>query len=600
MIKSRVFRVFMLGLILTTQWCPAQKSNLDSIGLFLENHVMHDSHRVNALIDYTQYHFLRDFNDNLPLIDEALQISEDIGYVRGIGLAKNTYSKLYIYKGEFDKALQFALEAKVIFDSINDQQQLKMTMSHLAKVYTATKKYDKALSIHLENIKSIQHEPASAKKAGLNFYVAKTYQEMDRLDSAEHFYIRALEISDSCGFSTGRAIAEGSLATVYMEKKDFDQSIIFYNKSLDFAKKNNQGANLAASYYGLGYCYRETGQYELGLLAIDQAIIIYEKSKHKLLHDAYDIKSDCLERLGRHKQALEFARNSFTLRDSLFNENKFRTVEELQTKYETEKKEAEIASLSQQATIRELEIQRKNQMIWFGLALVAFGGLGAYLFVRQKALKQREARTEIEQRFLRSQLNPHFIFNALMAIQNFMLKNSAQEAALYLSKFSKLMREILENSREEFIPVEAEIEMLTNYLEIHKLRLNNSFNYKIEVDQNIDLEGDTIPPMFIQPFVENAIEHGIINSKEKGLIELNFTKENEHITIEVLDNGGGVKSTDSNNKHQSLATTIINERMALFNKSLKEKIRMVLEERKNDKNQVEGMRIQLKVPFSYV
>ena len=216
-------------------------------------------------------------------------------------------------------------------------------------------------------------------------------------------------------------------------------------------------------------------------------------------------------------------------------------------------------------------------------------------------MKNEQAQSELEQRFLRSQLNPHFIFNALLAIQNFMMKNNAQLAALYLTKFSKLMRQILESSREEFIAVESEVEMLTNYMDIHKLRLKDSFEYKIDIDENIDVETDTIPPMFVQPFVENAIEHGIINAKNGGFIEIRLSKENEYISIEIKDNGGGlVRENATPKEHQSLASTIIRERMALFNKSLKDKIRLILNEIKNEKGEVMGTRVELKVPFSYV
>jgi sensor histidine kinase YesM len=131
--------------------------------------------------------------------------------------------------------------------------------------------------------------------------------------------------------------------------------------------------------------------------------------------------------------------------------------------------------------------------------------------------------------------------------------------------------------------------------------LNDSFDYSIEIGENIETETDTIPPMFVQPFVENAIEHGIINAQEKGLIELRFRKENEYISIEVQDNGGGLSKGGVNtDNHTSLASTIIRERMDLFNKSLKEKIKLILNEVKNEQGEILGTMVELKVPFSYI
>ncbi len=220
-----------------------------------------------------------------------------------------------------------------------------------------------------------------------------------------------------------------------------------------------------------------------------------------------------------------------------------------------------------------------------------------YFIYKQRETKKQQSQTELEQRFLRSQLNPHFISNALVAVQSFMLKNDSESASLYLTKFSKLMREILENSRKEFIPVDEEVSMLKNYLDIHKLRLG-SFDYSIDLDENIDPEVDTIPPMFVQPFVENAVEHGISNRSE-GKINLTFKKEAEYISIEINDNGKGLIAT-KNLDHNSLSSTIIKERMELFNRSLERKIELVIANLKNENGEVNGTKVELKVPFSYI
>jgi sensor histidine kinase YesM len=234
----------------------------------------------------------------------------------------------------------------------------------------------------------------------------------------------------------------------------------------------------------------------------------------------------------------------------------------------------------------------------FGILAMLFLAISAYLLYKQRSLKQENIQTEIEQRFLRSQLNPHFIFNALLAIQNFMLKNNAQAAALYLTKFSKLMREILETSRHSYITIFDEVEMLTNYMDIHKLRLNDAFEYEINIDENIDPESDSIPPMFIQPFVENAIEHGISHMEHGGLVSLSFKKEISFISIEVLDNGGGLSQEPNATKlHRSLASTIIAERIALFNKTIRHKIALTVEEVKGENGEVLGTCARLKVPF---
>jgi sensor histidine kinase YesM len=131
--------------------------------------------------------------------------------------------------------------------------------------------------------------------------------------------------------------------------------------------------------------------------------------------------------------------------------------------------------------------------------------------------------------------------------------------------------------------------------------MNESFDYTIEVNENIDLETDAIPPMFVQPFVENAIEHGIINAKAQGMIRLKLSKVGEYISIEISDNGGGILQQKQELKeHTSLSTTIIQERMALLNKSLKKKIELVWDNILNERGEVDGTKVELKVPYSYL
>ncbi|MEQ9007678.1 MAG: histidine kinase, partial [Ekhidna sp.] len=228
----------------------------------------------------------------------------------------------------------------------------------------------------------------------------------------------------------------------------------------------------------------------------------------------------------------------------------------------------------------------------FGLTLL-------YLFFQQRSIRAKHQHSELEHRFLRFQLNPHFIFNALASIQNYMLKNNSKDAGIYLAKFSKLMRQILENSRQEFIPIAEEVIMLENYLDVHQLNTIKPFTYEINIDENIDQESVCIPPMFIQPFVENAIEHGISKTTRKGEIGVSIRKEDDSIHITIRDNGIGINATTKTPEHKSLASKIIQERIAVFNKSLKNKIQIQLEE-VVENNEVMGTLVRLKLPYHFI
>lgn len=178
---------------------------------------------------------------------------------------------------------------------------------------------------------------------------------------------------------------------------------------------------------------------------------------------------------------------------------------------------------------------------------------------------------------LKLQMNPHFIFNAMSAIQRYMLKNDARNASHYLTRFSKLMRAVLENARNEYISLEQEIEMLEGYLALQNLKHNGSFEYTITVDENLDPEEVAIPPMFAQPFIENAVEHGVGQMASGGMITIDFGLDGELILLKICDNGigleqGRAQQSMEQNTHRSLATQITKERIALYQKSLKKNI----------------------------
>ena len=207
--------------------------------------------------------------------------------------------------------------------------------------------------------------------------------------------------------------------------------------------------------------------------------------------------------------------------------------------------------------------------IWFYLLeVIVVLAIMVFLYTQRiKSYKLREKHMQLEQKMLRSQMNPHFVFNALIAIQSFILKNNPREAGRYLSKFAKLMRLFLQNTRHEYIPLSNELETLVFYMELQQLRFSDSFEFKINIIDEIDPEQVQIPPMMAQPFIENAIEHGFKGIGYKGLIEIDYSFIGDSLLISIKDNGKGIdkalKESDSK-KHDSLATTITQERLTIF------------------------------------
>jgi LytS/YehU family sensor histidine kinase len=197
-------------------------------------------------------------------------------------------------------------------------------------------------------------------------------------------------------------------------------------------------------------------------------------------------------------------------------------------------------------------------------------------------------------------MNPHFIFNALSNIVRFIMEERNRAAVAFLNKFSKLLRTTLESSREDYISLEDEIICLKSYIELQHMRFNDKFDFSIVSDDSVDPENTIIPPMLIQPFVENAIEHGLRHKNDKGSLMIRFSRNDSKILCEIEDDGIGREKALSlergNKDHKSLATFIIKERIEGLNKKFRKKIRLKIIDKKSENDKPLGTIVKLELP----
>ena len=191
--------------------------------------------------------------------------------------------------------------------------------------------------------------------------------------------------------------------------------------------------------------------------------------------------------------------------------------------------------------------------------------------MRQKTAELLQQKTELEMQALRAQMNPHFIFNSLNSINRFILQNNRVQASEYLTKFSKLVRLILQNSQASLISLESELQALELYLDLEALRFDYRFGYKISVPKDLDIEALKVPPLIIQPYTENAIWHGLMHKEDKGQLDIEVSEEGDHLYFKIADNGVGRKqaaamASKSATKHKSMGLRITQERIAMLQK----------------------------------
>ena len=267
---------------------------------------------------------------------------------------------------------------------------------------------------------------------------------------------------------------------------------------------------------------------------------------------------------GETGKAIGYLQDFYHARDTMNAAQQSQLLELIMTEADAEKTDQKIRMLSQDNELSQLKLTRTRFIFAGGAAGVIILSLFLLLFFQRKKLKAEQNSHLLEQKLLRSQMNPHFIFNSLASIQNFVINQKATEASIYLSRFSTLVRNILDSSVDENVPLQKEIETIQNYLELQKVRYADQFEFSLTVDEQIDAENMMIPPMLAQPFIENSIEHGIKFKETPGHIDIRFQLEGDMIRFEVEDDGVGrerAKEIELKQKriHRSMSTSITHE-----------------------------------------
>ena len=366
-----------------------------------------------------------------------------------------------------------------------------------------------------------------------------------------------------------------NIGFTYLKENNLSKALEYYQMALKISQDEEDKPGIAGSLSSIANIYFQEKKYQKALdLALQSLKVVNETGYLQVQKNIYQLLSQIYEALGNTDFALEYFKLYSNAQDSLFSEGKYRAIREIEAKFETEKKVQQLELLSEKNHIQDLKISQRNRMMLAFWIFFILAAMAIYLYFRNKRLKSKHKNIEMEQKMLRSQMNPHFIFNSLIAIQSYIYKKDPVQAGDFLAKFADLVRIILEGSRVEFVKLEKEIKMLNLYFELQNLRFENKFEYRIEVSDDIDTENISIPPMLAQPFIENAIEHGLRHKKEMGYIFVAFKKVNNCILLIVEDNGVGRKKAseiEKSKKHKSMAMAITKERLEIFRKRFKKK-----------------------------
>jgi tetratricopeptide (TPR) repeat protein len=388
----------------------------------------------------------------------------------------------------------------------------------------------------------------------------------------------------------------------YLEKM-YDSSLVYFNKSLKYSLHDMLYSTAANSYGNIGTIYRDLGN-------LDKSIFYYIKAidQAKKINDWYDLSwvykdmSDMYLRIKDTSKAF----NSFVLHknfsDSLLINKNTQGLTDARLRYETDSHNKEVELLSFRIKNQRLMIYGFSGIIVLTLAIGLLLFRGSKLKAKRRISEMNRKISEITQANLRQQMNPHFIFNTLNSIQYYMYQHDKLATNNYLTKFSSLMRKVLENSQHTSITLHDELDALNLYLELECIRFKDKFDYKINIDEEIDTLLFKVPTMLIQPFVENSICHGLMPGEGKGFIKIDLKLEQDYISCTIEDNGIGREAAQkrkakSENNHNSLGTQIVTSRLDLVNALYGTSLKTIYTDLKNNNGESEGTRVEIHIPI---
>ncbi|WCO01072.1 tetratricopeptide repeat-containing sensor histidine kinase [Psychroserpens ponticola] len=576
--------------------------------------------KAGALRELSEYYSdIKKLDSALMKADEAIELYKSIDYDYGVVIVKNSKAIILQEKGDYTNALKTFKEVVSYLEKDESKYTNALWLKmNIGALYAEINEFDKAIDYYME----VYNDP---KAQGNNSIIGRTcinlansYRQKKEFKKALSF---ALEAEQKVKRPRSLASLKSCLASVYSKLENYEKAHDYNKQALVLYKSLNLQSRVDDANHNIAYNYLHQKKYddaEYYFLKTNMAMKSYDniytkKNNFQGLSELYYAKKE-------YKKAFDFYEKHQNIKDSIHGIDKLKAISDIEIKYETEKTKREKETAEQQVIITKLESQ-KNRNLFIGSLSVA--GLlllaSVFYFSRLKAqkkaelvtieLKETQKRLAVEKQYkdselkaLKAQMNPHFIFNALNSIQDYIVLNQKNLASDYLGKFADLIRNYLHFSDTGFISIPDEVHNLNLYLELEKLRFEESLEYSIHLDDNANFEEFNIPTMLIQPYIENALKHGLLHKKDNRKLSISISKFSDKIVECVIeDNGiGREKSKEINQKrashHKSFALKATTERLDLLNYGRDKKIGVEFIDLKVN-NEAVGTKVILKIPI---
>lgn len=599
--KSVIFFI-LFPLMLT-----AQKAEFDSIVNLLNNHPEHDTTRVLWLMELQKYSVFDDAEDFLPYMQEALEISQEIDYGAGVGNSLNGIGVYYFQRSDYEIALDYVLRSIDVLDSLRLKDDLILPYNNLAMINNRLDHYQEAEDAYkrILNLLDEQEKPNPMQVAAVNNNLAVCLQTQEKFEESLAPIAKVVEIATQVGFGPGIALGEINWAKSLNGLERWNDALEHADAAYQFALKTNMKNSKASAMRNLARAYSSLGNHKLATAFADSAVEIFREIQQmgELFPSLY-YQSEIHEKAGNTAKALEVFQEFHHLQDSVHSEETKNITEQMRAKFETDEalKDKQLAEL--EAEKSAAESARNRNLLFAAIAVAILILIIGFLYVNRLQAQKKAQMLQVESdlresrmKAIRSQLNPHFIFNALNSIQYLFYSGDKKTASQFMGDFATLMRNVLEMSAKSDVTIAEERKMLTHYLDLEKMRMENAFDYSFEIDETLDAEEVKLPTMLLQPYVENAVKHAFQGMKEGGKLTISIAKQNQDLLVKIEDNGVGLNDAEKDSSHQSFSSDANAERVQMINEGRKQSVGVRMEDL-SDLGEGNGTRVTINIPLA--
>ena len=556
-------------------------------------------------------HYLKNENTNAERdYDKVASYFDKTGDEEGKGKLCAFQCVLHTAMGNYIKGFEYCQKSLVIRTKLNDNICVLASYNNFGNLFKAAGDYEGALDCYQ---KSLQYAKIKNIAWDQNEPLGSIYCRLNRYDSSFYYLFQSLKKTPN------DPIILLSLSETYLAGKKYDSALIISTNLLESFDKSDDRVHLMTALLNVGRSYAGKNNFSAALKFANEGITL-AKAAHaqQCMIDGYQLISGIYSRTGHFDSAFSYLNKYTVLKDSVLTHKFLSRLSYYASVSEDDKKQATLTLLNKDNKIKEVQLKQQSlaNKILVG-SIFAFILLGIILFRnfslrrnndllenkgKQAELQQQAA--ELKMQTLRTQMNPHFIFNSLNSINRFILENNKSDSSRYLNKFSKLIRMILQNSQSSFISLKSELEALELYIEMEMMRFDNHFNYKIIIPPELNISMLKLPPLILQPYVENAVWHGLMHKEEKGELVIEVLQKEKDLFIKITDDGIGRKQAEriaskSATKHKSMGLLITADRIAMMQSANGNEPAVIIHDLVDAHGAAAGTEVQIKIPVKY-